>query len=129
MATQLQQLTTFQTTIENLDLSTFVTNVNNLNLSSVIALVNSINVWKQGIEGTFADLSQRMDELEERIGDYTDEGVGDRLSRICLTGWGPVSGMEIYSDQEHCVHLSPGQCISPDGHLITLEEERTFASY
>lgn len=129
LVTQLQQLNEFQTTIENLDLSTFITHITNLDLSSIISLVNTINVWKQRVEGEFADLSQRMEELEERVGDYTDEGVGDRLSRICLTGWGPVSGMEIYSDQEHCVHLSAGQCISPDGYLITLEEERTFASY
>jgi hypothetical protein len=52
-----------------------------------------------------------------------------RLSRVCLTGWGLASGLEIFSDQDYCIHVSPGNGVTPDGHLVNLTEPAYFVGY
>lgn len=129
IGSQIDQLLEFRTHIQNLDLNTFVTFINNLDLSSTQTIVETLNVWKEGAQGQLDSLQQQLEELTEQVDGYTGSDVGDRLSRICHTGWGPMGGLEVYTDEEHCLHVSPGHCITPNGHAITLKEEATFASY
>lgn len=126
---RLKTLEAFTTSLETLNLETFRNFVLNLNLPTVISLVNAINTWKTETEPKLDDLEERLEELREEFETSPASDVANRLSRICLNGWGIVGGLEIYSDSDYCVHVSAGEGVTPDGQLIVIPAPTSFIGY
>lgn len=126
---QVNEIKTSITNIQNLGLEEFKTFVEGLGLTSIVALVNAINAWKEEVQPKVETLEQDVAVIKKELEDSLASGTAVRLSRVCLTGWGVVGGLEVFSDKDYCIHISPGQGVTPDGHLLILPEKKLFIGY
>ncbi|MCB0583584.1 MAG: hypothetical protein KDD10_30165, partial [Phaeodactylibacter sp.] len=126
---QVNEIKTSITNIQNLGLEEFKTFVEGLNLTSVVALVNVINAWKKEVQPKVETLEQDVAAIKKELEDSLASGTAARLSRVCLTGWGVVGGLEVFSNKDYSITICAGQGVTPDGHLLILPKERPFIGY
>jgi len=110
----------------------------------IVAIVNdTISAWKleitakiEQLQACCAEGQAHITEIEHEIVEIKKElqhsdasGIGIRLARRCLTGWGIVSGLEIKSDDTCSLQLSKGSGITPRGVLLHACEPLYFTHY
>lgn len=109
--------------------TSFQTFINGLSLVNVIAMVNGLESWKQSLQPQLQELRDEVDALRQDLAGSAATDTAQRLARLCLQGWGVVGGLEVYSDKDYCIHLSAGQGVTPDGHLLVLPQSASFIGY
>lgn len=107
----------------------FVISINSLNLVEVKAIVNRLESWRQSTNSRLDKLDAHVQTLSEDIANSADSAAAQRLARLCLDGWGIAAGLEVYSDKDYCIHISPGRGVTPDGQLVVAPEPLSFIGY
>jgi chromosome segregation ATPase len=122
-------LETFRQDIQNLSLESLKTFITELDLSAVVEKVNALEEWQGNAQNELSKLEEAVHRIQEDLKDGSHDDVASRLSRICLTGWGVIGGLEVFSDKDYCIRVTAGQGICPDGRMVKVVEPSYFSGY